>query len=71
MDNQYIQSRLSREPFRPFIIELASDRQIAVSGDYEVLFPRKHPDRVYVFTEDGHTHEFDVEAVRLLVVEPG
>ena len=67
MTRQDIQNRLSREPFRPFIIELASGRHITVRGDYEVLFPRKRPETVFLFTEDGLMHEFDTNAVLSIV----
>ena len=67
MDKQDIQNRLNQEPFHPFIIKLASGRQITIDLDSEVYFPRRHPDRVFVFTEDGLTHEFDTDAVLSIV----
>ena len=39
-----LKSKLAREPFRPFIIELVSGRRIAVGADSELLFPGADPD---------------------------
>lgn len=62
-----LKSRLAREPFRPFIIELASGRQIAISADSELFFPKKRPELVIAFTTDGLQHEFETSAITSLI----
>jgi hypothetical protein len=64
-----LKTKLAREPFRSFMIELASGRQITIGQDSEVFLPRKHPERVIVFTDDGLQHEFDDSAI-ISLIEP-
>jgi hypothetical protein len=62
-----LKAKLAREPFRPFVIELVSGRQIAIGRDAEVLFPRRRPELVIAFTEDGLQHEFEASAIAALI----
>jgi hypothetical protein len=62
-----LKSKLAREPFRPFKIELASGRQITISTDSELFFPRKRPGLVIAFTTDGVMHEFEDSALNSLI----
>ena len=62
-DTAEIKTKLAREPFRSFVVELVSGRQIVVTKDSEVFMPRKRSQLVYVFTEDGLVHEFEIEFV--------
>ena len=65
VDGQLIElkAKLGREPFRPFVIELVSGRQILIGKDSEVLFPWKRPELVIAFTDDGLQYEFEVSAI--------
>ena len=58
-----LKTKLAREPFRPFVIELVSGRQILIGHGSEILFPRKRPELVIAFTDEGLQHEFELEAV--------
>jgi hypothetical protein len=58
-----LKTKLTREPLRPFAIKLASGRQIIINSETELFFPRRHPERVIAFTEDGLQHEFDDSAI--------
>ena len=62
-----LKSKLAREPFRAFIIELASGRQITIGADSELLFPQKRPGLVIAFTADGLMHEFEENVVNSLI----
>lgn len=67
MQKQDIKSKLERDPFRPFVIELASGRQISIADPQaEVLFPRTRPELVIAFSE-GLMHEFEIGAVLSLL----
>jgi hypothetical protein len=67
MNKDDLKSKLAREPFRPFVIELASGRQIVITGETEVLFPRKRPELVIAFTDDGVMHEFEVDVIHSFI----
>jgi len=62
-----LKTKLAREPFRPFVIELASGRQIMIGQDSEIFMPKKRPERVIVFTDDGLQHEFEDSAIISLI----
>jgi hypothetical protein len=62
-----LKANLAREPFRPFMIELASGRQILIDKDTEILFPHRRPELVIAFTNDGLQHEFEVSAILSLI----
>ena len=62
-----IKSKLAREPFRTFIIELISGRQIAISADSELFFPKARPELVIAFTADGLMHEFEENVLNALI----
>jgi hypothetical protein len=62
-----LKSKLAREPFRPFKIELASGRQIVIGTDSELLFPRTRPGLVIAFTSDGLMHEFEEKVLNSLI----
>jgi hypothetical protein len=62
-----LKAKLAREPFRSFVIELVSGRQIAIGAEAEVLFPRRRPELVIAFTEDGLQHEFEDSAIASLI----
>jgi hypothetical protein len=61
-----LKAKLGREPFRPFVIELVSGREIVIGAHSEVLLPRKRPALVIAFTEDGLQHEFEISAIARL-----
>jgi len=61
-----LKSKLAREPFRPFVIELVSGRQIGIGADSELLFPRTRPGLVIAFTSDGLMHEFEENVLNSL-----
>jgi hypothetical protein len=58
-----LKAKLEREPFRPFLIELASGRRILIGKESEILFPKRRPELIIAFTEDGLQHEFELSAV--------
>lgn len=58
-----LKTKLEREPFRPFIIELASGRRITIGQESEVFLPKKRPEVVIAFTDDGLQHEFEDSAI--------
>jgi hypothetical protein len=62
-----LKANLAREPFRPFMIELASGRQILIEKETEILFPRRRPELVIAFTDDGLQHEFEGSAILSLI----
>jgi len=62
-----LKAKLNREPFRPFVVELISGRQILIGANSEVLFSRKRPELVIAFTEDGLQHEFELGAIASLI----
>ena len=62
-----LKSKLNREPFRPFIIELASGRQIPIGADSELFFPKARPDLVIAFTGNGLSNEFETSAIASLI----
>lgn len=62
-----LRAKLDREPFRPFMVELVSGREILIGAETEVLLPRKRPELVIAFTEDGLQHEFEASAITRLV----
>lgn len=64
---QDIKNRLEREPFRPFIIELASGAQIAIGKDSELFFPRRRPELIIAFTDDGFEHHFEISVINRLI----
>jgi hypothetical protein len=62
-----LKAKLQREPF---VINLQSGRQVAIGEDSEVLLPRRRPELVIVFTDDGLQHEFEVSAIVSLIEGP-
>lgn len=62
-----LKAKLNREPFRAFVIELLSGRQVTIGENSEVLLPRRRPELVIAFTEDGLQHEFEVSVIASLV----
>jgi hypothetical protein len=62
-----LKSKLNREPFHPFVIELASGRQIAIGADSEMFFPKARPDLVIAFMGNGLQHEFETSAITSLI----
>jgi hypothetical protein len=62
-----LKAKLERRPFRPFVIELSSGRPILIGEQSEILFPRRRPELVIAFTEDGLQHEFELSAVIALL----
>ena len=62
-----LKAKIEREPFRPFVIELVSGRQIAIGKDSEILFSRKRPELVIAFTDDGLQYEFEASAIAALI----
>ena len=66
-EQNLLKSKLRREPFRSFIIELHSGTRILIDAESEIFFPRKRPELVIAFTADGLMHEFEVSAILQLV----
>jgi hypothetical protein len=64
---EQLDASLNRQPFRFFAIELQSGRIIPVTKDTEVFSPRAHPTWFYVFTDDGTTSYFELEAIQLII----
>jgi hypothetical protein len=62
-----LKSKMRREPFRPFIVELRSGIQILIDADSEILFPHKCPELVIALTADGTEHEFEISAIAQLI----
>lgn len=62
-----LKAKLAREPFRPFVIELLSGRQITIGSETEIYLPHRRPELVIAFTEDGLQHEFEVSVIAALV----
>jgi len=58
-----VKAKLEREPFRPFVIELSSGRLILVDKDSELFFPRRRPELIVAFTDDGLQHEFEAGGI--------
>jgi hypothetical protein len=61
-----LKTKMRRQPFRAFIIEFQSGHQILVDADTELLFPRKRPELIIAFTENGLMHEFEESAIARL-----
>jgi hypothetical protein len=64
---ELLKTKLKREPFRAFLIELASGSQILIDAESEILLPRKRPELVIAFTENGLMHEFEGDAILRLI----
>jgi hypothetical protein len=62
-----LKSKLAREPFRPFIIELLSGRRIPVSEAAAVLLYWRRPELVIAFSDEGLQHEFETSAIASLI----
>jgi hypothetical protein len=62
-----LKTKLEREPFRPFVVELVSGRQVLISEAGDVFLPRRRPERVIAFTIDGLQHEFETSAIASLI----
>ena len=59
-----LQAKIARAPFRAFVIEFQSGSSLFIDEETEVLFPRKRPELVIVFTSpNGLQHEFEVGAI--------
>jgi hypothetical protein len=69
VDGQLIElkAKIAHEPFRPFVIELVSGRQIVIGSDSEILFSCKRPELIIAFTDDGLQHEFELSRIAALV----
>jgi hypothetical protein len=67
MNQSELKAKLAREPFRPFVIELASGRRVLIGKDSEILFPRKRPELIIAFTDDGLQHEFELSVIISLI----
>jgi hypothetical protein len=65
-DLELLQTKMRQEPFWPFIIEFQSGHRILIGADSEILFPRKRPELVIAFTDDGLMHEFEAGAIARL-----
>jgi hypothetical protein len=62
-----LKAKMRRQPFRAFIIKFQSGHQILVDADTELLFPRKRPELIIAFTENGLMHEFEESAITRLI----
>jgi len=62
-----LKAKLEREPFRPFVIELQSGRQILIGRESELFFPRRRPELIIAFSDDGLQHEFELSAIVSLI----
>jgi hypothetical protein len=66
-DSDLIKSKIRREPFCAFVIELRSGTQLLIDRDSEILLSRKRPELIIAFTGDGLMHEFEVSAIAQVV----
>lgn len=65
MKIEHIKTLANRMPFRPFILKLENGDAVPITVDTELLFPRKEPNTVYVFTTDQNWI-FEADAVSTL-----
>ena len=62
-----LKSKLAREPFRPFVIELVSGRRVPISEAEAVLLYWRRPELVIAFSDEGLQHEFETSAITSLI----
>jgi hypothetical protein len=66
-NRELLKTKMRREPFRAFIVELVSGTTLLIDADSEILFPRKRPELVIAFTGNGLQHEFEETAIARLI----
>jgi hypothetical protein len=66
MNIEQIKELAQRDPFRPFAILLDNGVEIPINSETEMLFPRKRPESVYVFADNGKGWIFEARAVSAL-----
>jgi hypothetical protein len=66
-NRELLETKMRREPFRPFSVELVSGTEISIKADSEILFPRNRPELVIVFSGNGLQHEFEETAIARLI----
>ena len=62
-----LKSKLAREPFRPFVIELVSGRRVPISEAEAVLLYWRRPELIIAFSDEGLQHEFETSAITSLI----
>ena len=62
-----LKSKLAREPFRPFVIELISGRRVPISEAGAVLLYWRRPELVIAFSDEGLQYEFETSAIASLI----
>jgi hypothetical protein len=53
----------TREPFRPFTVNLLNGDSLFIDKAAGLLFPEPRPELVIAFTQDGHMHIFEEEGI--------
>jgi len=66
-NRELLKTKMRREPFRAFIVDLVSGATLLIDADSEILFPRKRPELVIAFTGNGLQHEFEETAIAGLI----
>jgi hypothetical protein len=58
-----LKAKLQREPFRPFVIDLQSGRQVRVESEAHIKLPPDGFDVVIVFGTDGLVHHLPLDSI--------
>jgi hypothetical protein len=53
----------SREPFRPFSVNLLNGDRLFIENTAALLFPIPRPELVIAFTQDGRMHIFEEQGM--------
>jgi hypothetical protein len=53
----------TREPFRPFTVNLLNGHSLFIDTTAALLFPKPRPELVIAFTQDGQMHIFEEEGI--------
>jgi hypothetical protein len=53
----------SREPFRPFTVNLLNGDSLYIETSAALFFPKPRPELVIAFTQDGKMHIFEEEGI--------
>ena len=59
----------TREPFRPFTVNLLNGDGILIDSPAALLFPKRRPELVIAFSEDGKMHIFEDVGITSLTEE--
>lgn len=59
MKTDELKTLASREPFRPFTVNLLNGHSLFIDSSAALLFPKPRPELVIAFTQDGQMHIFE------------